>query len=686
MAVLTYLRRILESLDHPDMINLILHYLLALPEAINNPGEIDPHTAIGDARRRKSKDLATMVASKTGDDGATRLLFNLVDLVLSCLRSRNEQTIQTTLQLVSAILKKHHRYAVITLLRTEVLPLSSTHRTIGAHEQEVQYLMDLAGSVGGQDNFDDVYDDMCKDTLARLESHPCSLHLVAPMVGKNFHRQTAVSESLRGAPREVREHTLRPDDPVLNALLDILETFFMNSVETNLSVTETLVDLGICGYMSIEGWLSRDPESYIYDNDSAPQEASQGLGVDAEQDKMPSAGTDEKEDEKEDVSEPQSEDEGEDEKQDDKKVEKADEPATTIPPSAFSPEENARRAREARDAREAEREAAMRECRRHPQWDQSSVPRSLNLLRRLCDQVDRYKETIPRFEELLQQRREAFHTADMILTTPMIPRERTPAPHGAQDHPMMEDGHRSQSPSRPSGFESFAQRLFSELGTPNRSRSPRGRKDKMRGSAAASGSATPSHRIDNYGLATPKAIPIPPFKDFFSTDHGKASGLPRTLSPSRIGDDIGLSFDSQDGMFASRMADFAAVDQTILARRVGLPADKRLSPIPLQFDRPRLKKKREATESIEDEDEDDDDDDNPAIKPSEDEQDEFGDGDVDEDGDDESKSEEQDEDERKETASVSHIVTNVIIFQSFVFELASLIQVRAGLFNEVRFA
>jgi hypothetical protein len=158
VAVLTYLRRILESLDHPDMINLILHYLLALPEAIN-PSETDPHTPIGDARRRKSKDLATMVASTKGDNAATPLLFNLVDLVLACLRSRNQQTIQTTLQLVSAILKRHHRYAVITLLRTEVLPLSNTHRTIGAHEQEVQYLMDLAGSVGGQDNFDDVYDD-----------------------------------------------------------------------------------------------------------------------------------------------------------------------------------------------------------------------------------------------------------------------------------------------------------------------------------------------------------------------------------------------------------------------------------------------------------------------------------------------------------------------------------------------
>ena len=39
----------------------------------------------------------------------------------------------------------------------------------------------------------------------------------------------------------------------------------------------------------------------------------------------------------------------------------------------------------------------------------------------------------------------------------------------------------------------------------------------------------------------------------------------------------------------------------------------------------------------------------------------------------------------EKTVSVSHILTNAIVLQSFLFELASLIQVRAGLFDEVRF-
>lgn len=37
-------------------------------------------------------------------------------------------------------------------------------------------------------------------------------------------------------------------------------------------------------------------------------------------------------------------------------------------------------------------------------------------------------------------------------------------------------------------------------------------------------------------------------------------------------------------------------------------------------------------------------------------------------------------------ASLLHIITNVVILQEFVLELVALIQVRASLFSEVRFA
>lgn len=594
------------------MINLILHYLLALPDSLpHQPPNLK--TSISDARKRKSMDLATMMASKS-DTTATPLLFNLVDLILACLRSRNQQTIYVTLQLVSAILKRHHRYAVMTLLKTEILPSHTLHRTIGAHEQEVEYLTSLASSVGGQDNFDDVYEGLLKDTMARLESHPCSLKLVAPNVGKNHnHKPAAVSDSLPGAPREVREHTLRPDDPLLKALLDLFETFFLNPIETNLSVTESLMDLGICGYMSIEGWLARSPGTYEYAEEEIPE--------------TPTA---------------------------------EDSTAETV----------AKLVVDEPDSEEAKQEKALKECRRRPQWNQQSLPRFLDILNQLCDQVSSYKETIPRFEELLQQRREAFHTADMILLSPLPSRRDASPPHAATPDRRFDEISRSGSPSRPSGFEGFAQRLLSELGTPSRSGSPRGRKDQAR--STGSGSVTPSHRIDNYGLSTPKPV-FPPPKDYFGSDAN------RTISPSRIGDEIGVNFDAREDTLESRMADFAAEDQTILSKKVGLP-DGKVNPIPLNFDKPPMPEPMETKNTAGDEEEDDDDERNKAaIGPDFDEMSE----DAKDDTEDEGEKEEPEMDDR--TASVSHVVTNVMVFQAFVFEVASLVQVRAGLFNEVRF-
>ena len=46
--------------------------------------------------------------------------------------------------------------------------------------------------------------------------------------------------------------------------------------------------------------------------------------------------------------------------------------------------------------------------------------------------------------------------------------------------------------------------------------------------------------------------------------------------------------------------------------------------------------------------------------------------------------EEREEDDIRE-ASLMHIITNVVILQNFVLELVALMQVRASLFNEVKF-
>ncbi|KAF2968603.1 hypothetical protein GQX73_g5006 [Xylaria multiplex] len=590
VAVLTYLRRILESLDHPDMINLILHYLLALPDTDTSSRRFS-EPAVSAARKRKSMDLASMMASKM-ESSYSPLLFNLVDLIHSCLKSENAQTVCVTLQLVATILKRHHRYAIVTLLHTQGVDRNISHRTMGAHQQEVDFLMTLAGTIGGQDNFDEVYDNILKDTMTRVEGHPCSLKLVAPKVSTHNHKLPAIPDSLPGAPRDVPPHTLSPEDPLLHNLLDIIEQFFVNPVETNLSVTETLLDLAVCGYIAIEGWLLRHPRAYVFEEDS-------------------------------------------------------DEPPSPLP----DPATNA--------FKELEKLQAISRCRRRPKWQPSSLPRILRVLETLADQVVAFRNSIPRFDELLQQRREAFQTADAI-----IPNQQTVLSGSATGAPAVDSsshgGSRPASPVRPSALGGF-QRILSELSTPSRSGSPRGRKEATRSSGT--GSTKP---VAPRATTPSRPIPVPPKE--FPLNHGSPgkSGLARSFSPSsHDGSGQGGSSDP----VASQVAAFAAVDQGILAKRVGLPK-LTVEPIPLDFsrDQPSRNENLDHDESKEVEDD---------IDPTE-------------------AQVAADEDEIEEhpelqtlgekDASVSHIITNVLVYQSFLLELTSLIQVRAGLFNEVRFA
>lgn len=585
VAVLTYLRRILEALDHPDMINLILHYLLALPDTESSAlSATEP--SVSAARKRKSMDLATMMATKV-ESSYTPLLFNLVDLIHSCLKSRNQQTVCVTLQLVAAILKRHHRYATTTLLHTESIDRDAVRRTVGAHQQEVEFLTTLAGSVGGQDNFDEVYDSILKDSMARVEGHPCSLKLVAPKLSTNSHNLPTIPDSLPGAPRDVPPHTLKADDSLLQSILDIFETFFINPVEMNLSATETIIDLAVCGYISVEGWLLRHPRKYSYEEDT-------------------------------------------------------DEPASP-PLDPASPLFG-----------DFEKLQSIARCRRRPIWQTSTLPRVLAVLESLADQVDYFRSSVPRFEELLQQRREAFQTADSIVLNQPSIRPDSTAGMSLPDQASQE-GSRAASPTRPSALEGFAQRILSELGSPSRSGSPRGRKESLQSSSARS------------GFATPPPKPMPPPKEFpLNYESPSKSGLVRSFSPS--------SHSGRDSPVASQAAAFAAVDQGILNRQVSLPVQK-IEPIPLNFDR----KNAGGPANIDEEPSEE----NDGKAEVAEEQDHDDGSDV---GDDPIAPTPPEAIPEVKTASVSHILTNVIIYQQFLLELASLVQVRAGLFNEVKFA
>ncbi|KAI9679574.1 MAG: hypothetical protein M1829_001535 [Trizodia sp. TS-e1964] len=262
VAVITYLRRILDSINYPDLIHLILHYLLALPVHASPPITTSP----GVARRRKSLDLLTQFANT--EEKPSPMLFNLVDLILTSLSSNNQQTINATLELVSVILRKHHRYAISSLLRVIQVNDKGNIRTIGGHQKDLELLFNLAEEIGWDEDFDLKYSNHIKDSMALLELHPCTRSLLHLGHGGGLREAAGITPSIE-ALRPIYHHTLRPEDSILKTLLALLKSFFSNTVETNLSLTAAIVDLAACGYMRIEGWLLTDPQMYEYDEESS---------------------------------------------------------------------------------------------------------------------------------------------------------------------------------------------------------------------------------------------------------------------------------------------------------------------------------------------------------------------------------------------------------------------------------
>ncbi len=351
VAVLTYLRRILESVEHPDLIHLILHYLLALPDASMQSSMLSIESLASKARKRKSINLATMASHHE----STPDLFNLVDLILSSLRSANTQTTTVTLQLLSVILRRHHRYAVTTLLRTSRNPSEGPAKTIGAHEAEISYLLTLASSLPdapqiNSDAFDTTFADHIADATSLIESHACNFALLAP---SGVEMPVEKAATIPGAPPPVHKHLLRADDPVMRTLVILMEGFLTNSVETNLALTEAVVDLAICGCMDLSGWFLPGAEAYRLPNFEAAETKDGMKGG-----KKPKEGS--------------------------------------------TAAEELGQLEKIRQARQQPAASAV----------EDAAPPLLRTLKKLVDKVEEYRVSIPRFEELLSTRREALRAEE----------------------------------------------------------------------------------------------------------------------------------------------------------------------------------------------------------------------------------------------------------------------------------
>lgn len=242
VAVLTYLCRILDSVTHPDLNHLILHYLLALPEA-------------GDASSSHNLAHPSAIKTLTNDNPLNPSYFNLTDLLLASCKSPHPETVTAALRLVTSILDKHHSYAVDSLVRTVHLnPEPSTARSVGALSRDVEQLIGLARDVGGPEGMDAMYDASLRDNLVLIEAHPCAKEMLG--FDGNSPPRTKQTFGEEDTPT-ICTHSISPHDPLMKQLNILLQTFLTNDVETNLALTSTISQLALCPHVRLEGWLVR---------------------------------------------------------------------------------------------------------------------------------------------------------------------------------------------------------------------------------------------------------------------------------------------------------------------------------------------------------------------------------------------------------------------------------------------
>ena len=254
VAVLTYLRHILESIDHPELVHLTLQYLFGIRKTCSSKNDASqrPTTL---ARRRKSENLL----SRLGEDEASPDLFNLADLIMAGLRSESQQTITAALELTSVLLRRQHIQLIPALLKTRAANDTNQRRTIGAQHREIKVLVSISEGLAVSQNLEISYGKYLEDNRNLIESHSCSVQLRNHVIPSD----RAVRSELGTLRRNM--HYLITDDPMLTCSLELMERFFWNDIETNLSLTQTMTDLATCGYTRLECWLLEDPASYRFD-------------------------------------------------------------------------------------------------------------------------------------------------------------------------------------------------------------------------------------------------------------------------------------------------------------------------------------------------------------------------------------------------------------------------------------
>jgi hypothetical protein len=237
-SVITYLYRILASLQNPALVQCTLQYLLGHNRDHLQEGSLSHHRVRMSLSRRKSLDHLTALAE--AQENLSPALFNLRDLIVMSLKSNLSQTTTATLRLLSIILQKHHIYVRTSLfVQGSILEAAPVWRMSKLNSQ-LSMLFLLASDIGQDVNLNESYENVANDVSLLLGSHNCFLH--------------PVDDSSGAAPIS-GQYSIAQGCALRKEMSELLYSFFANQTTTNLALTESIISLACCRLISQNAWF-----------------------------------------------------------------------------------------------------------------------------------------------------------------------------------------------------------------------------------------------------------------------------------------------------------------------------------------------------------------------------------------------------------------------------------------------
>ena len=237
-CVITYLYRILAALDHPALVQRTLQYLLAFSEESSKRPSHPRRAARMSLSRRKS--LNQLAALAEAHENPSPELFNLRDLIVMGLKSKHPETVVATLKLLCIILQKHHDHVRTSLYIPEPFEDGIPLWKMPTLNNQLQRLFAYSSQIGKHPGLEEGYSNILADISRQLETHSCSPHVTEP--------EQVISTT-------GQQQMLAHNCALRREMAALLTTFFANPTMTNLALTETIISLACCKFISLHAWL-----------------------------------------------------------------------------------------------------------------------------------------------------------------------------------------------------------------------------------------------------------------------------------------------------------------------------------------------------------------------------------------------------------------------------------------------